>query len=165
LDAVHWEPQPPRSSARPAMALSRTQPLASARGDAVAGRQGAAQRRGKRRRPCPQLVHGMPARPMEGRISTHQRLGRRGRVSAPYADGWREILHRQEMRPEVASAVPRGLARRDQPASRRPPRRIPVHLHGRCLNCLSSVHQVSTCMLPQRCLRCRGFRHIASSTK
>jgi hypothetical protein len=46
LDAVHRESQPLRSSALPAMSLPRTQPLASARGDAVAGCQGAAQRRG-----------------------------------------------------------------------------------------------------------------------
>jgi hypothetical protein len=150
---------------RPAMSLPRTQPLASAHGDVVAGRQGAAQRRGKRRRLRPQLVHGMPARPVEGRIPAHQRLGRRGRVSAPNAEGWREILHQQEMRPEATSTVPRGPARGGQPASHRPPRRIPADLHGRCLNCLSFTHRVATCKLPQRCLRCRGFQHIARDYK
>ena len=33
-------------------------------------------------------------------------------------------------------------------------------LDGKCLNCLSSSHRVSTCKLPQCCLQWRGFQHI-----
>ncbi|XP_039822757.1 vegetative cell wall protein gp1-like [Panicum virgatum] len=39
---------------------------------------------------------GLPARPVEGRIPARQRLGRHGQISAPNADGWREILPRLE---------------------------------------------------------------------
>ena len=35
----------------------------------------------------------------------------------------------------------------------------------RCFNCLSYSHRVATCRLPQRCLRCHGFRHIARECK
>jgi hypothetical protein len=43
-------------------------------------------------RPCSQLVHGLPVRPVDGRVPARQRLGRCGQVSAPDTDGWREIL-------------------------------------------------------------------------
>jgi hypothetical protein len=106
----------------------------------------------------------MPARPVEGRIPARQRLGRR-RVSAPDADGWREILRQQAARPATASPMPPGPARRGRPASCQPPRQIPAELHGKCLNCLSFAHRVATCKLPQRCLRCKGLRHVARDCK
>jgi hypothetical protein len=43
--------------------------------------------------------------------------------------------------------------------------KIPVELHGRCFNCLSLSHKVATCLLPQCCLRCRGYRHLARDCK
>jgi len=54
-------------------------------GRADAGRHGSRRRRRKRSRPRPQLVHGLPARPVEGRVPARQRLGRREWVSAPKA--------------------------------------------------------------------------------
>jgi len=73
-------------------------------GRADAGRHGSRRRRRKRSRPRPQLVHGLPARPVEGRVPARQRLGRREWVFAPNA---------------VATE------RRNQ---RRGPHRTPVHL-------------------------------------
>ncbi|KAG0515746.1 hypothetical protein BDA96_10G304700, partial [Sorghum bicolor] len=67
--------------------------------------------RGKRRRPRPQLVHGMPPRPVEGRIPARQRLGCCRRVSALDADGWHEVLHQQETRPTITSVVPPAVQR------------------------------------------------------
>ena len=104
--------------------------------------------RGNRRRPRPQLVHGMPPRPVEGRIPARQRLGCCRRVSALDADGWHEVLHQQETRPTITSVVPPGPTRGGQPTRLRPPRRIPVDLHGKCVNCLSSTHQVATYSCP-----------------
>jgi hypothetical protein len=49
--------------------------------------------------------------------------------------------------------------------SSRKARRIPSKLHGRCVNCLSYSHRVSTCQLPQRCLHCHDFRHLARDCK
>jgi hypothetical protein len=37
------------------------------------------------------------ARPVDGHIPAYQCLGRRGRVSDPNSDAWREILTQQEM--------------------------------------------------------------------
>jgi hypothetical protein len=59
------------------------------RGMVDAGRHGPRRRQRRRHRPCSQLVHGLPARPLDGCIPARQCLGRRGRVSAPDADGWR----------------------------------------------------------------------------
>jgi hypothetical protein len=59
-----------------------------------------------------------------------ERLGRRGRVSAPDADGWREILARQEMRLVATADEPRGPPRGGKRASHRPLRRILAELHG-----------------------------------
>jgi hypothetical protein len=155
LDALRSVPKP---------ATSEIMPQSSSHGGAVPCRQGVGRRRGKRRRPRPQLVLGMAAQPVEGRILARQCLRRR-RVFAPDADGWREILRQQATRPATASPVPPGPARGGRPASRRPPRQIPAELHGKCLNCLSSMHRVATCKLPQRCLRCKGLRHVVCDSK
>jgi hypothetical protein len=165
-DVVLRETQLPQPTwPRPAQTLTRASPSTSGHGGAVPVRQGAGRRWGKRRWPRPQLVHGMPARPVEGRIPAHQRLGRRGWASSPDADGWREILHRQATQPVPYSSVPPGSARGGRSASHRPLRHIPTDLHGKCFNCLSSAHRVATCKLPQRCLRCKGLRHVARDCK
>jgi hypothetical protein len=44
-------------------------------------------------------VTGLPTRPMEGHVLIH---GRRGQVSTPNTDGWRDILQQQESRPMAA---------------------------------------------------------------
>jgi len=103
------------------------------------------QRRGRwrrrRGRPRPQLVCGLPMRLVDGRTPARQR--RRGRISTPDADGWREVLHRQQTGPAATSAVSRtGQLQHLQP------RKIPAELHGRCFNCLSSSHRVATCRSP-----------------
>jgi hypothetical protein len=102
IDAVlhHASPAsapPPRAQSRPA----------ADKGQAGVddGRLGHGRRLAARRRPRPQLVHGLPARPVDGHAPVRQRLGRRGRVSTPDADGWREILQRQESRAAAASSV------------------------------------------------------------
>jgi hypothetical protein len=102
-----------------------------------------------------QLVNGLPMRPVEGRIPARQRLGRRGWVSAPNADGWREILHRQHTGPAATSAELRSGQMQPQQ-----PRKIPAELLGRCFNCMSYPHLVATCRLPWRCLRCCGLHHL-----
>jgi hypothetical protein len=48
-------------------------------------------------------VRGMPARPVDGRVPACQHLGCRRRVFASNANGWREILPRQETGPAAAS--------------------------------------------------------------
>jgi hypothetical protein len=103
----------------------------------------------------------MPPRLVEGRISAHQRLDCRQQVFTPDTDGWREILYQHVKRPATASVVPLEPARGGQPTSHRPPRHIPTDLDDECLNCLSSSHRVPTCKLTQRCLQCKGFRHVA----
>ncbi|CAN6357250.1 unnamed protein product [Urochloa humidicola] len=132
------------------------------RGGAVAGqkRKKRSRRRKKRGWPRPQLVCGMPARPVEGRTPTHLHLGHRGRVSAPNADGWQEILPRQKMGHVAALAVPRC-----DPKQLPQAQKTPAELHGRCLNCLSYSHRVAICRMPRRCLRCHGFRHLAKDCK
>jgi hypothetical protein len=105
-------------------------------------------------RRTPLLLYGMPAQPVEGRVPARQRLRRRGRVSAPDADGWREILPQLETQPAVVSVEHR---QKQLPQARR----IPAELHDRCFNCLSYSHRVATCRLPWRCLRCHGLRHLA----
>jgi hypothetical protein len=133
---------------RPVRLVAASKPLASG-ADAV--RQGPVRQQGRRSQPRPKLVHGLPARQVEGRIPAHQRLGHHGRVSAPNSDGWREILQRPVTQPAAVSSG----------AHRPQARRIPAELVGICFNCLSYSHRVATCRLPRRCLRCRGFRHIA----
>jgi hypothetical protein len=142
---------------RPVRPASVSQPPAETRpgwshSTTVVVRLGPEGRRRRRSRPRPQLVHDLLARQVEGRVPARQRLGCRGRVSAPNSDGWWEILHRQEVRPAAVSAE-----RQLPPAQKK----IPAELHGRCFNCLSYSHRVATCRLPRRCLRCRGFGHIA----
>jgi hypothetical protein len=78
----------------------------------------------------------------------------------PNADGWREILPRQEPRPVVASTEPRR-----GPMQLSHIRKIPTELHDRCFNCLSYSHRVATCRLPRRCLRCHDFSHLARDYK
>ena len=124
-------------------------------GGAHAGRQGRGLQPRRRGRPCPQLVHDLPARPVDGRVPVRQRLGCRGQVSAPNADGWREILQRQETQP-TAALTEKQLSQA---------RKIPAELHDRCFNCLSYSQRVATCWLPWRCLRCHGYRHLARECK
>jgi hypothetical protein len=122
--------------------------------------------RARRPRPHPQLVHGLPTRPMEGRVPARQCLGRCGqgsahqRISAPDANGWREVLSRGS----VSGAGGARPARRAS-ANQRPPTRYPADLHQKCFNCLSIVHRVVNSKLPSHCLRCRGFRHLARDCK
>jgi hypothetical protein len=80
----------------------------------------------------PHLVHGLPARPVEGRV--------------PDADGWREVLSH-------GSVSGAGGARPARPASasQQPPTCYPADLHGKCFNCLSTAHRVATCKLPPGC--------------
>jgi hypothetical protein len=114
----------------------------------------------------PHLVHGLPARPGEGRVPARQRLGRRGqgsthqRISAPDADGWREVLSH-------GSVSGAGGARPARPASasQRPPTCYPTDLHGKCFNYLSTAHRVATCKLPLGYFHCKGFRHLARDCK
>jgi hypothetical protein len=113
LDAVHRGPPPTRA----AKALLHPRPPPSGAGGAASGRRAASRRGGRRRRLWPQLVHGIPIRPVEGRVPAHQRLARCRRVSAPDSDGWREILHRQETCPRSTSVVPSEPMRGSQPAS------------------------------------------------
>ena len=165
-DAIRQGRQPSRPLTRAAPPLLHAQPLPLGGGNATPGFQSAGPRRGKcHHRPRPQLVHAMPPRPVEGHISAHQCLGCHRRISTPDADGWREILHRQVKRPATASVVRLKPAYGGQPASHRPPRHIPTDLDGKCLNCLSTSHQVVTCKLSQRCLQCKGIRHIARDCK
>jgi hypothetical protein len=133
---------------RPVRLVAASKPLASG---ADTMRQGPVCQRGRRSRSRPKLVHGLPARQVEGHIPAHQCLGHRGWVSAPNSDGWLEILQR----PVTQLVAVSSMAQRPQA------RRIPAELVGRCFNCLSYSHRVATCTLPQRCLRCRGFHHIA----
>ena len=116
-------------------------------------------RRGRRwcDRPRPQLVCGLPVRHVEGRTP---RQRRRGRITAPDADGWQEVLQRQQ----TGSATTSVVSRTGQ-LQRQHPRKIPAELFGRCFNCLSATHQVATCRLPRRCLRCRGLHHLARDCK
>jgi hypothetical protein len=93
IDAVlrHASPAsatPPHAQPRPAADRGRA--------GVDAGRQGCGRRLAARRRPRPEPVHGLPARPVDGRAPVRQRFGRRERVSTPDADGWREILQRQD---------------------------------------------------------------------
>lgn len=71
----------------------------------------------------------------------HQCLDRRGRVSAPNSDGWREILPRQEMRLAANAEA----------------QKIPAELRDRCFNYLSYSHRC--------CLRYHGFRHLTRNCK
>ena len=63
-----------RGSLRPEPPLPHTRHSSSGHAGVVLGRRG-----GRRRRPHPQVVHGMPIQPLEGRIPARQRLGRHGR--------------------------------------------------------------------------------------
>jgi hypothetical protein len=77
--------------------------------DAVQGPLQGHAARGQARhcRPRPQLVHGLPVRPMDSRVPARQRFDRCGRVSAPDTDGWREILPQLGVGSVAASTVPR----------------------------------------------------------
>jgi hypothetical protein len=94
---------------------------------------------------------------MEGRIPAPQRLGRHewgsaGQcISAPDADGWREVLPLELVR-GFGGAPPAWPT----PTSLRHPSRYPTDLYGKCFNCLSTTHRVATCRLPPHCLRCKG---------
>jgi hypothetical protein len=112
--------------------------------------------RGRRKRnwPCPQLVHDLLARAVDGRVPAHQCLGARRQVSAPNIDRWHEILPRLEEGPVSASV---GARHSPSPHAQR----FPAQLSGKCFNCLSLSHWVATCRLPRRCLRCCGFSHLA----
>ena len=74
LDALCRASLPPRLSPRPEPSLPHTRHSSSGYAGVVPGRSG-----GRRRRHHPQVVHGMPIQPLEGRIPARQRLGRRGR--------------------------------------------------------------------------------------
>jgi hypothetical protein len=115
-------------------------------------------RRRRCRRPLPQLVHSLPARPLDGRIPACQRLGHRGRVSIPNADGWREILQQQGTQLTTTSVEHH---QKQLPQARR----IPTELQDICFNCLSYSHRVATCRLPRRCLRCHSLSHLARECK
>jgi hypothetical protein len=78
VDVVR-RPQKPMASALPC-----AQPVVDTdRGRADAGRHGSRRRWRKRSQPRPQLVLGLPARPVDGRIPARQRLGRCVWVSVP----------------------------------------------------------------------------------
>ena len=125
LDALHRVPLPPRPLSWPVPPLQHTRhsssgqlawcrppgwgltrweaaSAASTAGarhahSAIGGRIPARQclgRRGRRwrDRPRPQLVCGLPVWPVQGRTPCQRR---RGRIFAPNADRWQEVLHRQ----------------------------------------------------------------------
>ncbi|WVZ65897.1 hypothetical protein U9M48_015187 [Paspalum notatum var. saurae] len=116
--------------------------------------------RGRRAAPAA-LPVGLPqATAVNCRVPARLRLGdagRRTRLSPPDADGWRDVLPGR--RPRCSSGSRSGRGSRGSSSS------IPPELWGRCLNCLSSGHQIATCRLPVRCRRCRGFRHVARDCK
>jgi hypothetical protein len=91
LNAVRQEPlvTPVHSSSLRA----RTHPGFRSHDVVDAGRHGPGQRRKGHDRPRPQLVHDLPARPLEGRIPARQHLGRRSRVSAPMLVGGGRSYH------------------------------------------------------------------------
>jgi hypothetical protein len=95
---------------------------------------------------------------VDGCVPTRQRLGHRERVSTANADGWREILPRQETRPAVAPVEP-------HPIQLPQARRIHAELRDRCFNCLSYSHRVASCRLPRRCLYYHNFRYLARDCK
>ncbi|CAL5095579.1 unnamed protein product [Urochloa decumbens] len=109
---------------------------------------------------------GAAARGAQGRVPVRQRLGprvanpppplRRRRYSSPDAEGWQERLPRERRASPQGTSHQRG----DQQ-----PRRLPVELGGRCLNCLSYGHRRAFCKLPTRCLRCNQFHHVARDCK
>lgn len=104
-------------------------------GGATTRRQGPMRRRRKHSWPRPQLVRGLPHWPMDGRVPACHRLGHRGQVSTPNADGWWEILPRQEARPAAASVEDRqGQTQLSHI------QKIPAEPHDRCFNCLSYSH-------------------------
>lgn len=117
--------RPTKAVTAPATSAPPCPVAASGPGGAHPGRRGHGQRRKKRNRPRPQQVHGMPARPVDVRVPARQRLGRRGRVSAPNVDGWHEILSQQTTGPAVSMAEPR-RSHEQLPQARK----IPVELHG-----------------------------------
>ena len=106
-------------------------------------------------------MNGLPVRPVDGRVPACQRLGRRGRVSAPNNDGWREILPGQV----TGSAAAASMEPRPSQGQLSQVKKTPADLHGRCFNCLSYSHRVATCRLPRRCLRCRGFGHLVKDCR
>jgi hypothetical protein len=125
------------------------------------------------RRPCPRLIHGLHVRGKEAEarhdcewhVPAHRWLGsRRGacqRISAPYAGGWREVLS-QVLSCGTSGARPAHTA---SSVNWRSPTRYLADLRWKCFNCPSSMHRVATCKLPTRCLRCKGFRHLAQDYK
>ena len=90
---------------------------------------------------------------MDGRAPARLRLGTRRRVSAPNADGWREILPRQDEGSAFASVE---CHHDSGPCTQA--HKIPAHFHGRCFNCLS--HHVVTCRVPRHGLHCRSLGHL-----
>jgi hypothetical protein len=158
---VRSSPLPERVVTRPTIGGSRAS-AAAEQGKRPLPGTGAA----RGRRPRPKLVHGLPARPVEGRIPARQRLEHRERCSArrriftPDVEGWREVLS-LALRGGTSGTHPT----RPAPASQRPHSRYPADLHGKCFNCLSTAHRVATCRLPPRCLRCMGFRHLTQDCK
>jgi hypothetical protein len=107
LDAIRHLVRPVSASLQP----TQTLPVlirCHIRADAV--QQGPKRRRRRRSRPCPQLVHGLPAWHVDGHVPAHQRLGHRGRFSAPTPmGGVRSFTGRRcDLRP----SRPRGSFRR-----------------------------------------------------
>ena len=129
-----------RRSARSTVVLPSRGGVTLGRGVVEDARHGSGYRRRRRRRPRAQLVLGLPARPVEGRIPALQRLGCRGWVLAPNPNGWQKVLHRQESQPGNGPPGPRLGADRLQCA-----RTFPAQLLGRCFNFLSYSHRVATC--------------------
>jgi hypothetical protein len=109
---------------RPTKLVPVSPPRAQVHGEAEAGRHRPGRRRRKRSQSRPQLVHGLPARPVDARIPVRQCLGRRRRVSAPNTDGWWPR---------------RGTKQLLQT------RRIPAEFHDKYFNFLSYLHRVATC--------------------
>lgn len=124
------------------------------------GQWGPRHRQRKRSRPCPQLVYGLPW-PVDGHISAHQRLGCCGRVSVPTSMGGGRSFpgRRRNLRP------PRLSLATAQGSFCKPGRSPQSFTTDASAVFVSYSHRVETCRLPQRCLHCHSFRHLARDYK
>ena len=109
-------------------------------------------------------MHGLPTRPVDGRTPVYQRLGRRGRVSAPNADGWREILLRQETRPAAATTE------KQLPQAQEIPANVSILTSSSdqpvatALSALSRRHLARDCKWPRRAATMGSEADVATST-
>jgi hypothetical protein len=150
-----------------ALRLSRPATVSPVRANIHPGDVSGARLCGCRERACATTKEAQPAAPSacawpasrgggwSGTCPPTPRLGARGQISAPNADGWREILPRLQEGPASAPIEPR------RGPGARMLRGFPHSFRDRCFNCLSLLHLVATCWLPPRCLRCRGLSHLA----